>query len=189
MAERLYPVGRLAPRLAAEVTGLTLGSESGRRLRRVLGARQRVDRYLEIFAVLEPAEVDRLVPGGPNARDLGRATIGRWLAEDDTAGGLNDLLRVDARMSLADDLLTIADHFSMRHSVELRVPFLDLRMLELTERMPARYKVSALGERKWLYRRAAPPLWGRGSSPRDRSGRRRRGWSPSCGRTSSPGPS
>ena len=28
-------------------------------------------------------------------------------------------------------------------------------MLELVERMPSRYKVSRLGERKWLYRQAA----------------------------------
>jgi asparagine synthetase B (glutamine-hydrolysing) len=39
--------------------------------------------------------------------------------------------------------------------VELRVPFLDLAMLELVERMPNLYKVSPLGERKWLYRQAA----------------------------------
>jgi asparagine synthetase B (glutamine-hydrolysing) len=55
-------------------------------------------------------------------------------------------------MSLADDLLLIADHFSMSESVELRVPFLDLRFLELVERMPSRYKLSPVGSRKWLYR-------------------------------------
>ena len=38
----------------------------------------------------------------------------------------------------------------MRASVELRVPFLDLRFFELVERMPSRYKVSTLGSRKWL---------------------------------------
>jgi asparagine synthase (glutamine-hydrolysing) len=68
---------------------------------------------------------------------------------------VNDLLYVDARLSLADDLLIIGDHTAMRSSVELRVPFLDLAMLELVERMPSKYKVSRLGERKWLYRKAA----------------------------------
>jgi hypothetical protein len=42
--------------------------------------------------------------------------------------------------------------------VELRVPFLDLEFLALVDRMPSRYKVSVLGERKWLYRRAIGPL-------------------------------
>src|SRR6185436_16195849 len=39
-----------------------------------------------------------------------------------------------------------------------RVPFLDLELLTLVERMPSRYKVSTLGERKWLYRQAVVPL-------------------------------
>jgi asparagine synthase (glutamine-hydrolysing) len=42
--------------------------------------------------------------------------------------------------------------------VELRVPFLDLEFLALVERMPSRYKVSRVGERKWLYRQAVTPL-------------------------------
>ena len=65
---------------------------------------------------------------------------------------------MDARLSLADDLLTVADHMSMASSVELRVPFLDLEFMGLVERMPSRYKVSRLGERKWLYRQAVAPL-------------------------------
>ena len=81
--------------------------------------------------------------------------IKRWLPHpDDGSDSLNRLLRVDARLSLADDLLIVADHTSMASSVELRVPFLDLELLALLERMPGRYKVSRLGERKWLYRRA-----------------------------------
>jgi asparagine synthetase B (glutamine-hydrolysing) len=92
---------------------------------------------------------------------------------------LNELLHVDARMSLADDLLIVADAFSMRSSVELRVPYLDLEFLELVERMPSRYKVSLVGERKWLYRRAAcralppglrAPLAGRRSALRRKRG-------------------
>jgi asparagine synthase (glutamine-hydrolysing) len=86
------------------------------------------------------------------------APVRRWLPDATDQDSLNRLLRTDARLSLADDLLTVADRVSMRSSVELRVPFLDLELLALVERMPSRYKVSALGERKWLYRRAIGPL-------------------------------
>lgn len=154
MAARLWSVGRLAPRFSAWVTERFFGGEAGHRLTRVLRAQNPIDRYLEILSVASPESVDALAPGGTGARDLGQAAIRRWAtesAEDD----LNALLRLDARLSLADDLLTVADHFSMRASVELRVPFLDLEFLELVERMPSRYKVSRLGERKWLYREAA----------------------------------
>src|SRR4029077_2771015 len=64
------------------------------------------------------------------------------------------LLFVDARLSLADDLLIIGDHMSMASSVELRVPFLDLEFLALVERMAVVYQISALRGRKWLYRSA-----------------------------------
>ena len=65
---------------------------------------------------------------------------------------------MDARLSLADDLLIVADHTSMASGVELRVPFLDLEFLALIERMPGQYKISRLGERKWLYREAVESL-------------------------------
>jgi asparagine synthase (glutamine-hydrolysing) len=155
MAERLRHLGRLAPRTSGWVAERLLGAGAGRRLRRVLGAGDRIDRYLEVFAVVEPETVDRLVPSDLPARELGRAAIGRWVGDGASGDDLNDLLRADARLSLADDLLIIADHFSMRASVELRVPFLDLQFLELVERMPSQYKVSRMGERKWLYRQAA----------------------------------
>jgi asparagine synthase (glutamine-hydrolysing) len=102
--------------------------------------------------------VDCIVRGGAaDAATLGRSAIARWTAETEPDDALNELLYVDARMSLADDLLIIGDHCAMRSSVELRVPFLDLRLLELIERMPGRFKLSLLGSRKWLYRQAAMP--------------------------------
>lgn len=155
MAERLRRVGRWAPQTSAWVADRLLGAGAGRRLRRVLAASDTLNRYLEIFAVFEPAAVDAFVSGGAPARELARAAIGRWVLDAPSGDDLNDLLKADARLSLADDLLVIADHFSMQASVELRVPFLDLSFLELAERMPSRYKVSCLGERKWLFRQAA----------------------------------
>ena len=156
MAERLYQLGRRAPRLSRAAVRLLVSEASGERLGRVLAEPSRADRYLEIFAVVPCREVDGLVGGGSApARELARAAVARWADSGDDADPLNALLRVDTRLSLADDLLIVADHFSMRASVELRVPFLDLRFLELAERMPSRYKLSRLGERKWLYREGA----------------------------------
>src|SRR5205807_1222587 len=84
--------------------------------------------------------------------------VRRWLPSSDGADSVNRLLRVDSRLSLADDLLLVADQMSMASSVELRVPFLDLELLALIEQMPSRYKVSFIGERKWLYRQAVSEL-------------------------------
>ena len=155
VSERLYQIGRRAPVLSAAVAQRLLGSDAGERLRRVLSARGQAERYAEILTVISATEVDALVPGGRPARELAAEAVARWIAPDSNRDPLNALLKVDASMSLADDLLLVADHFSMAASVELRVPFLDLELLELLDRMPSRYKISWTGRRKWLYREAA----------------------------------
>jgi asparagine synthase (glutamine-hydrolysing) len=179
MAERLHRIGRHARVLSRGVAGALLGAESADRLNRVLAAPDRVERYVQIFSVLPMTTVDALVPDGTGADELARAAVERWV--DGDADTLNELLRIDTRMSLADNLLIVADHLSMSSSVELRVPFLDLELVELVERMPSRYKVSLLGDRKWLYRHAAvrelpPGVRSRLSGPTVRL-RRKRGFS------------
>jgi asparagine synthase (glutamine-hydrolysing) len=156
LIERLHGLGRRVPTAARFVARHSFGTEDAARLQRALNAEDRIARYVEIFSVLPASHVDELVEGASaSAMELAREAVERWTSADKPTDSLNELLRVDARMSLADDLLEIADHFSMRCSVELRVPFLDLRFLELAERMPSRFKISALGSRKWLYRRGA----------------------------------
>jgi asparagine synthase (glutamine-hydrolysing) len=182
MTERLYRLGRVSPALSRAVARRTFGRESAARLDRALSARDRTERYAELFSVLPNHEVDQLVTGGTaSASELARAAIERWVEPQTSSDPVNDLLRVDARLSLADDLLVIADHCAMRSSVELRVPFLDLAMLELVERMPSRFKVSPLGERKWLYRQAAarhlPPTLARRLCPPRKRFERKRGFS------------
>jgi asparagine synthase (glutamine-hydrolysing) len=182
MTERLYRLGRLWPSLSRVVTRRAFGEESAVRLDRALAARDRIDRYVQIFSVLPGKEVDKLVRGATaTTSELARAAVERWVDPQGSGDPVNDLLRVDTRLSLTDDLLIVADHCAMRSSVELRVPFLDLAMLELVERMPSRYKVSFLGERKWLYRRAAarhlPPELARRLCPPTKRFERKRGFS------------
>jgi asparagine synthase (glutamine-hydrolysing) len=133
-------------------------SDRVRRLRRLANERVEARWMTEAIGVFglgeaaalsrEPVSEDFLVE--PTDYALGLVAPG-----DDS---LNRLLRVDAQLSLSNDLLLVADHMSMAHSVEVRVPFLDLELLALVERMPSAYKVSMLGERKWLYRRAVAPM-------------------------------
>jgi asparagine synthase (glutamine-hydrolysing) len=182
VTERLYRLGRLWPSLSQAVTRRGFGHESATRLDRALSARDRIDRYVQIFSVLPLDVTDDLVPGASaTASELARAAVARWVEPQETSDPVNDFLRVDARLSLADDLLIVGDHCAMRSSVELRVPFLDLAMLELVERMPSIYKVSRLGERKWLYRRAAarhlPAALARRLCPPTKRFERKRGFS------------
>lgn len=54
---------------------------------------------------------------------------------------LSRMLYFDTRTWLVDDLLIKADRMSMAAAVELRVPFLDHRVVELAARIPSRYKI------------------------------------------------
>ena len=156
-AERLAGVLRLfSPVLSRLPEGLA-ASDRVARLRRLAAEPDEARRFAETLAIFGPAEAVALTGHGLDPDAL-VAPVRRWLPEANGGDSLNRLLQTDARLSLADDLLTIADRTSMQSSVELRVPFLDLEFLALVDRMPSRYKVSALGERKWLYRRAVGPL-------------------------------
>jgi asparagine synthase (glutamine-hydrolysing) len=74
----------------------------------------------------------------------------------DGAGGPETLSRmaaVDCRGWLVDNTLQRSDLMSMAASVELRVPFLDYRLVELAARVPARYKVRP-GDQKAILKSA-----------------------------------
>jgi len=156
-AERWHRYARLLGPLARVVPERAAASDRVARMRRIMREADTARRFTEILAVWSPGEAAALTRHPARETDLS-GPVRRWLDPESAHDSLNALLTVDARLSLADDLLIVADHMAMRSSVELRVPFLDLELLGLIERMPSRYKVSGWGERKWLYRRAVRPL-------------------------------
>ena len=77
----------------------------------------------------------------------------------DRTEGLDPLLRMmylDVKSWLPDDLLIKADKMTMATSVELRVPFLDHRVVELGGRIPPRYRVKGW-ETKYILKKAMEP--------------------------------
>jgi asparagine synthase (glutamine-hydrolysing) len=54
---------------------------------------------------------------------------------------LSSLLHLDARLALVDDMLLYFDRMSMAHSLEVRVPFLDHRLVEWAATIPPTAKV------------------------------------------------
>ncbi len=66
---------------------------------------------------------------------------------------VNRMLYVDTKTSLPDDLLLKADKMTMANSLELRVPFLDHKLLEFAASLPADFKVRRFTT-KYLAKRA-----------------------------------
>ncbi|MCB4436299.1 asparagine synthase (glutamine-hydrolyzing) [Alteromonas sp. McT4-15] len=69
---------------------------------------------------------------------------------DKTKGNdqLSKMLYFDTKTWLVDDLLIKADRMSMATSVELRVPFLDYRLVEFAASIPSKHKINK-GEGKY----------------------------------------
>ncbi len=83
---------------------------------------------------------------------------------------LAQMLFVDTRLTLPDELLLIADKMSMAESVELRVPFLDEDLVQLVESMHPSQKVHGRTG-KWIHKQAMRSLL-----PAEIVNRRKLGW-------------
>ncbi|HKP47255.1 MAG TPA: asparagine synthase (glutamine-hydrolyzing) [Pyrinomonadaceae bacterium] len=77
----------------------------------------------------------------------------RYFARQQNAHPLNRLLYVDLKTFLPCLNLTYTDKTSMAANLEVRVPYLNVEMLELTARMPPRLKLRGL-KRKYILKRA-----------------------------------
>jgi asparagine synthase (glutamine-hydrolysing) len=83
---------------------------------------------------------------------------------------LAQVLYVDTRLTLPDELLLIADKMSMAESVELRVPFLDEDLVALVESMHPSLKLRGRTG-KWIHKQAMRKLL-----PEEIVSRRKLGW-------------
>lgn len=79
--------------------------------------------------------------------------VKEFLKNANGASIVNRMLYVDTKTSLPDDLLLKADKMTMANSLELRVPFLDHKILEFAASLPSSFKVRRFTT-KYLVKRA-----------------------------------
>jgi len=75
----------------------------------------------------------------------------RPCASPNGLGNLNRFLQLDQNCYLPDDILYKSDRMSMAHSLELRPPFLDHRLVEFAASLPEKFKVNG-SRQKYLLR-------------------------------------
>jgi len=83
-----------------------------------------------------------------------RELVSDFLDEVGHLDSLSQMLYLDTRTWLPDDLLLYGDKLAMAHSVEARVPFLDLDLLSFVESLPPNLKLNRLVG-KYLHKRVA----------------------------------
>jgi asparagine synthase (glutamine-hydrolysing) len=103
-------------------------------------------------------------------REYSVSVTREYLEKAASYGYLDKMLYVDTHTWLPDDLLVKADKMTMANSVELRVPFLDHKLLEFAARLPRNQKVRGWAM-KYLAKRAL-----RGHVPREILSRRKAGF-------------
>jgi asparagine synthase (glutamine-hydrolysing) len=64
-------------------------------------------------------------------------------------------MSLDLRMGLSDDLLLYTDKITMAHSLECRVPLLDLELIRYIESLPCDSRVNVFGGKRILKKYAA----------------------------------
>jgi asparagine synthase (glutamine-hydrolysing) len=162
---------------------LMRSNERAQRLASVAGERDAVRRFVAAFTVFGAQQRSRLLrPAVRRETDPDAVTkpVRYWLEGAGGLDSLNQLLYLDARLSLADDLLLGGDKVSMASSVEARVPYLDLEYLRVAERIPGCLKISWHSGRKQLQRlvgqRLLPPSLARSLAAPGSGWRKKRGF-------------
>ena len=83
-----------------------------------------------------------------------------WFAEARHFDRINQALVLDMQLLLSGNNLVKPDRMGMAVSIEARTPFLDWRMMEFAFRSRGATKLSAQGDKKHWFKRAAVPLIG-----------------------------
>jgi asparagine synthase (glutamine-hydrolysing) len=110
-------------------------------------------RYQDSMTTLPAAERSRLYVRDVAARIDPASTAATLTATFDGfqhGTSVDRALKTDLRWYLPDDILTLTDRLGMWHSLELRVPFLDHRLVEEAMTIPSNLKIRGLDQKHLL---------------------------------------
>jgi asparagine synthase (glutamine-hydrolysing) len=142
------------PLLKAGVRFMRVRNDAVLRGLESIGETEDVRRFEAIYAVFGETQIEHLI-----GRHASRATERiRYFFEllecSQQRSSAQRLMSLDLRMNLADDLLLYTDKITMHHSIECRVPFLDLDLVRFVESLPCGYRLGIF-RGKVLHKRLA----------------------------------
>ena len=103
-----------------------------------------------IFSEKERKNILKIKTDAPDAMAVTKPFYDKVRDQDQ----VTQMQYLDLHLWMTGDILLKADKMSMAHSLELRVPFLDRKIMELAEQIPTRFRVTA-NETKYAMRIAA----------------------------------
>jgi asparagine synthase (glutamine-hydrolysing) len=146
------PTARLALRLPGRLERLKRGVTA-------LADRDVLSRFSKVYSFFSD-DMKRELYKGPlkeiaeNGNGFSpKKALSRLQADVAHLDPLAQMLYIDTRANLPDDLLMVNDKTSMANSLEARVPFLDYRLVEFIESLPAHLKLKGFVG-KYLHKKA-----------------------------------
>lgn len=134
------------------------------------------DRYIGNAYIFRPREQDKmwLKKDSKNSTETDRVGINRVDMKPyfDTVKGESDSRKmqyIDLQFWLPGDILAKADKMTMAHSLELRVPFLDIEVAKISSKIPDSYKYKN-GTTKYILRKAFESVLPKETSARKKLG-------------------
>ena len=91
-----------------------------------------------IFSEQERKAILKNKTDAPDASEITKPFYAKYKDKDD----VTQMQYLDLNLWMTGDILLKADKMSMAHSLELRVPFLDKKVMGLAEKIPTRYRVT-----------------------------------------------
>lgn len=130
------------------------------------------ERYASYVKAFSPEVRARLLqePPSENGHETVSAALASYFARARDWDSLQQIIYVDLKTSLPDDLLALTDRMSMAASLECRAPLVDYELVELTAQMPSNLKVRGLTTKHLLKKALQPWL------PREILNRKKRGF-------------
>jgi asparagine synthase (glutamine-hydrolysing) len=98
------------------------------------------ERYFHWASLMNEEQVEQLLLKGYDKKSFSRRKS-EILNEIKPGGDYNEVLLTDAKLVLPNDMLVKVDLMSMANSLEVRVPFLDYRIVDFAFSLPAEYKI------------------------------------------------
>jgi asparagine synthase (glutamine-hydrolysing) len=169
----LGPLRAAPATLASPVAALARALPRAARARRaahVIAGRGDAGRLLRLVEITDvPVRRALLGQAGAEAQEERLALARSVLGDMSGRSLLEQALYLDTRMFLPDGILMCNDKMSMSASLELRVPFLDVELMRLVERIPAPARVRPRAGKR-LHRMAMERLLPPGVADRPKHG-------------------
>lgn len=127
------------------------------------------DRYIGNAHVFKQAELGLIWKRGEGESREERLSLLPWYRKMKGLTDSQKMQGIDLAFWLPGDILQKADKMTMAHSLELRVPFLDKKIAEISERIPERLKYKG-GKTKYILRKALEGVLPKATAARKKLG-------------------